>query len=217
MNAMPHQDHETDQAPRLRFATVAGPARDGFLAATGEGLRLTQRAAACLLAPEAGDRVLLAESAEGPCYILAVLERASQDPGTVGLAEGLTLTDGRGALRLDEDGVRIESGTRLALDAPEMTLAAENASITAKRLTLTGEILKTAFSAATRVLGALEESVGRLRQRIGRSWRAVEDSETAHVGRMRVTVEKSLRLESRDALIRADEDVRVDAAKIHLG
>lgn len=205
------------ESPRLAYGAVTGLTEDRLLIRTQSGLCVAFRAAGCLLAPERGDSVLVAESDDGPSYALSVLERASEAPGTVGIDEGFTLSAPKGPVAVRGVEVDMAATGAMSLEGDAMALTAREANLTVGRLSLTGEMLSTAFSRASQVFGALESSIGRLRERLTRSHRRVDETETAEIGRLRMTVSGTMRVDSRDADIRASGDLRLDGEKIHLG
>ena len=113
-------------------------ALDGHLWRLDDG-RTARQAVSCLVAPQPGDRVLLAESSEGRLYVLHVLER--EERGCV------TLTvPGAQRLSIRQGSVHVAADRELAL------CAGEEAQLTAVRgpLTLTGRHLDGVLAGAER-------------------------------------------------------------------
>jgi len=194
----------------LCFGTMQHAPRKPCLVRTETGLYPALRAAGCLLAPEDGDSVLVAIDGASRAYVLCVLERASDAPARVGIATGFTLDAEAGPLGLSGERVDIAAASLLSMTAATASLVAPDTRIDATRLSLFGETLST-------VLGALEAKVGRVVERFRRVHRRVEESETAEIGRLRVTVKGNMHVQARDALLKTEEDLALDGKHIHLG
>jgi hypothetical protein len=138
---------------------IAAPARtdalvqealDGHLWRLDDG-RTARQAVSCLVAPQPGDRVLLAESSEGRLYVLHVLER--EERGSVMLT-----VPGAQRLSIRQGSVHVAADRELAL------CAGEEAQLTAVRgpLMLTGRHLFA--SAAESMVSTARSYVGQVEQ-----------------------------------------------------
>ncbi len=194
----------------LSFGTVTGALDDRFLIRQGSRMLPARRAAGCLLAPELGDRVLLASDGAEEHYVLQVLARVSTEPGRVGLEEGLVLHGGAGPLEMAGETLRLTAGERLELKAPEI-------AVHGGLVAMVGETLSQAFARTRCVTGSLERIAGRVVERVRRLYRTVEETEHARVGRLRLDVEQSLRMKAGRATLEAEETLQLDGNKIQVG
>jgi hypothetical protein len=138
---------------------VAAPARadalvqealEGHLWRLDDG-RTAHQAVSCLIAPQPGDRVLLAESSEGRLYVLHVLERQERSCATL-------TVPGAQRLSIRQGSVHVTADRELAL------CAGEQAQLTAVRgpLTLTGHHLFA--SAAESMVSTARSYIGQVEQ-----------------------------------------------------
>ena len=67
------------------------------------------------------------------------------------------------------------------------------------------------------MLGRLHSLVDRSVERVRNAFRTVEKLYQVKAGRMRTVVEDSYSVRGGHASLKADKDVRIDGAKIHLG
>jgi hypothetical protein len=92
---------------------------------TARGEFRARRAVSCLVAPEAGDLVLLATAGEAGCFVLAVLERGARSTPTRLVVEGdvdVVAAGGRLALAARDD-VSIAAGGAVTVAATRLEVA----------------------------------------------------------------------------------------------
>lgn len=215
MNTAMKKAHGQDVA--MSFAMVTGCLDGRMLVRLGSRVVPAGRAVGCLVAPQEGDRVVLAENGSGEAYVLSVLERASDEPAIVGIDAGFSLAAPDGTLGIVAGEVRLAAGQSIELAAPQVKLSANEAGIQATRLNLAGEHLSQTFAQVRIVAGAVERTVGRLVERIRRVYRRVEECEDTRLGRLRLRVDDSMRVNADRVTLQAEGNVRLDGKKILLG
>jgi hypothetical protein len=111
----------------------------------------------------------------------------------------------------------LEAGDALTLEAPELTaraararLLADDASLVARAVAATADHLVVAAS-------ALEVQATQLVERARDVFREAEGLAQTTAGRMRVLVRGTYQLLGKRAHLEAEEDVKVDGQRIHLG
>lgn len=178
-------------------------ARDGaVLTLLVEGERRTaRRAFSCLVEPEAGDRVLVAEDGGTP-YVLAVLERRGDAPLRVALPGGSAVTAGDG---------------RLDLSAGTLVLQARQGEVAVEEFAMRGSKATLRLGAATVIAEAIETLAQRVIGRFRRSYRFVEESEQLRARDIDQRAGGHLHLKGDTATIQAGAVVKVDGNQIHLG
>jgi hypothetical protein len=206
-----------DQDVSLAFGTVTGRLDGLLLVRLGTRVIPADRATGCLVAPQEGDRVLLAGNDSGEAFILSVLTRASDEPALVGIDTGFSLAAPGGTVGIAADTVRLTATTGIELVAPDVGLTAREATIRAWHLRLTGECLSQAFASVKTMAGAVERTVGRLVERLRRVYRRVEEVEDTRLGRLRLRVDDSLRINAEQVAVAAEADLRLDGKKILIG
>lgn len=190
--------------------------------------------------PAPGDTVLVGRADDGVAYVVGVLSprapdglRVRRDPETnrtvvdvpdgdlvlrapgrvlVEGADGVTLRAGDGdaqaRVTLDRTSLRAEVA-RVGIEAVEalakVALARVDAgvvTVTASRIAQTAEVIETRAQ--------------RLFERAHASYREVESLAQTRAAQVRVIAREAIQLRGKRALIKADEDVKVKAAKIYL-
>ncbi|MDR2679022.1 MAG: DUF3540 domain-containing protein [Zoogloeaceae bacterium] len=147
-----------------------------------------ERAAGCLLSPEAGDRVLVALTGEN-AWVLSVLKRAHPaDAATLALPGKTTLT---------ADRLEIEARATLKLSAPLMAFSG-------KLLTQSFDFLR---SAAVRLVEIAVHRQGRY----GKHQEETRELRELRVGRLRVESQHSARFEAENIDVKARKLLDMDA------
>lgn len=187
---------------------VLGADGTGFLVGTGTGPAWAIPAASCLLAPEAGDEVLLSILPDGRLFILSVLVRAGEGQAVLDFPDGLRLRAGSdvsiasaGELTLAGAEAGIEAG-RIAVRAAEVACDAGLFSLLAERVRAAGVKVETAFE--------------RLVSRLGSSVRFVKEHDETQAGSVRTLASESHVVQAETIVQTAEKSVKIDADQIHL-
>jgi hypothetical protein len=158
------------------------------------------RAAGCLLAPAAGDRVLLALTPNN-AWVLAVLEREESGAATLELPPQTTLS-ARETLVLTAGDLRAEAAS-LTLSAPFMRFS--------------GKLLLQSFEIVRTLAARLVELAFRRHARYGRVKEETAETREVSAGRMRVDCAHSARFSAENLDVKARELLDMDAEHIRLG
>lgn len=158
-----------------------------------------RRAAGCLVAPEAGDKVLLLREGEAGFHILNVLEKK----------HAASTLNFPGELRINAPAVDIQGTQRVGLRGAEMDLRGVDGKVSFLRLDLAaGECRVQAKT--------LRTTVASLVQRAARCLRIVGE-ERLKARRVKTQVRGRWSLDAEDAELVAEKDVKVDGEHILLG
>lgn len=198
---------------RLVSGTVQTCRGNDLLIAGESGLLRAVRAESCLLAPQRGDRVLVALLDSGEAWVLSVLQRHGKE------AE-LHLPK-RTTLRAEE--LNIQAG-RAGLDASSLTLRGDDVKLEGKRMEIRsrllvfgGQVLLQGFAVMQTVAHKLAENIVRRSSRYGSLKENVDDLAERRAGRVRMDSRTTLRVRSENADIRAKGQMDLDAEHIKVG
>jgi hypothetical protein len=185
---------------------------------TTSGKYRARRAVSCLVAPEPGDRVLVAALEDGTVYVLAILEREEGQATAISVDGDLTvqLPNGRFSVAAQE-GVNLISGKDVAIVTGGLEVNAVRGSFAVEHLSFLGTFLQANIEKAKLVAGSLDSSLERLSQRVKRSYRFVEEIDQVRADQIDYAAKKSLSLHARNAMVTAEELVKLDGEQIHVG
>jgi len=166
---------------------------DGRLVVRLEGAEHeARRAKSCLVAPELGDRVLCAIEGQD-VFVLAVL---SGDPTSE---------------------TRITAPTELVIDAPRVSLRAEEANVAVGRLGFFGEWVSAHAKKFQVLAEELDSTAEVVMQRAKRVFRMVEDVDQTRAGTIDVRAEGLAAIRSENTIISARVLAKIDGEQINLG
>jgi hypothetical protein len=185
------------------YGTVMECLPDGIRVSTDGGELFAKRALSCLIEPVEGDRVLVAGDLHDEVFVIAVLERLDASPVTIAVDGDLTLGVPRGRL-----SIAAQKGIDL-VTAADMTLTGSELTVRAPRF---------AQVQVVKLVGELFDAVlERISHKVKRSYRIVEEIDHVRSSQIDYRAEKNMSLRGKNALVTADELIKMDADQIHLG
>ena len=198
------------------------------VADTPLGALSCQRAASCLLRPEAGDLALVAlpSPGRGAAFILAVLERAEAgSPATLDLASGARLCAAEGGVHIEAaQGISLSTPAQLSASAGGLSFASDTMSFAAgsvrwlaESFSFVGKLLELVTQRFTETAAERETQAGTWTQRLGDSYRHVEELDETQAGMVRTLARDTALLHGRVTHVQAEEFVKVDGQEVHLG
>lgn len=182
----------------------------------GEAEKHARCAKSCLVAPEAGDRVLCALEGDS-VYVLAVLEGTTTStrvavPGELDIvAQG-----GRMSLR-SPDAVNVQGGSAISMTSPKLEMRAASGSIAIDQLMFLGKRVMAEAGKVVVAARELDTLADRVVQRAKRVFRFVEDVDQTQAGTVDIRANSLLGLRGENAIVSARVMTKVDADQIHLG
>ena len=180
------------------------------------GTFTARRAASCLLQPAAGDTVLAATVADS-VWILAVLVRGDT-PAVIPLPADSTLKVAVGGLTLTVQGeLSLAAGGKLSALAPEVTLQAGRASLALGALQVAAGLVEATVDHLKTAAEFLDTVAARVRLKAGSMHRQVEDLDHLQAGQLYYSVKTVLNMRGKHAVVSAENEVRFDGERIHLG
>lgn len=183
--------------------------------ATGE--HDARRAVSCLVEPVGDDQVIVAHTPNGAAYVLAVLERAPGAKATVRVDGDLELclANGRFAVAA-QDGIGLVSGKDVSVTAGELKVNAVEGSVVLQQLSFLGGFVRAEMEKVKLLAGTFDAVMERLSQKVKRSYRTVENDQL-RAERIDYTAKSTMSLHAENALVTAEELVKIDGEQIHLG
>lgn len=198
---------------------IACPPPDLFLVRTPLGEFTARRALSCLVRPEIGDSVLVAEGASEQTYVISVLARISDAPLHLALPGRTRITTEQGAgLSIDIDGeLGLSSRTRIETDAPEMSLRATTATLVCRRFSAVIRDALASLRHARLVANLIETTAERLNLSADHSQRTIKGLDQVRATNLDIRAEQMLNLQAENVVAGARKLVKLDGEQIHLG
>lgn len=201
-------------------------AGEGFaVAETPQGALSCRLAASCLLRPEPGDLALIAlpgalpQDGKAVAYILAVLERGeAQSPARLDLPTGAVIAASGGQVQIEAaQGISLSTPAELSASAGSMSFAAGGVRWLAEAFSYVGKSLEFITQRFTETATERDTQAGTWTQRLGDSFRHVEELDETQAGMVRTLAKDTALLHGRVTYVQAEEFVKADGQEVHLG
>ncbi len=200
------------------YGLVTGSSGHRFTIETTSGTWQARPAVSCLLQPEIGDLVLLTAHSAYEAYILAVLERQTDATAELLFERDITITSRGGQINLvSRQDINIIPKKRLQIISGETGIHTQKAEITIDEMSFWGKFLDANVKSIRLLANGFESVIHLLRQKLSRSYRTIEEVEHVKADRYDCHARSLLSLKGKYSTITANEDVKIDAERIHIG
>jgi hypothetical protein len=203
------------RAPSLETGVVRGTA-SGLLVELGSGQVLAKRAKSCLVAPDAGDRVLCAADGD-QIFVLAVLEGEAGAPTRM-VAEGDLKVQATGSLGLGAgEQIEIAAAKEVGLFAGKLHVRAQAAAVAIEELGLVGRSLEAHVQKAVVVAERIETRADRFVQRAKQVFRFIEALEQVRAGVFDLRAESLAAIRGENTIVAARALAKLDGEQVKIG
>ena len=211
--------HETKQSYQIQAdGIVAGCESDGVTIDSEYGELFARRAVSCLIEPAIGDRVLVAGDLNADLFVIAVLEQGNVSATRITVEGDLHLGVPNGRFSIvSAQGVDLVSAGDISLTSSEFSVRSDKGHIFFDQLSYIGRKVMAQASAFKFVGGIFDMVAERVSQKVKRSYRVVEEIDQLRSNQIDYRAEKNMSLKAQNALVTADELVKIEGDQIHLG
>ncbi|WP_208948515.1 DUF3540 domain-containing protein [Segnochrobactrum spirostomi] len=192
--------NDSATAWRGEVARVVSAGPSGLRLAIGDEEIDARAAVSCLVAPQAGDHVLVYRW-PGGAHVLAVLDRPLAGPITLSTETDLVLEAPQVKLA-GRDGVTIQTNS-LRMIADRVSTVTRLLSTFAKRLRLSADVR--------------EDLAQDITQKFGSRTTHVDTTDVERMGTLSTTVDQTLNVGAGIAVVTAKGDLRFDGARVSVG
>jgi hypothetical protein len=205
----------TQNQQELFTAEVKSCQSNMVILSSSRGVSSAQVAASCLLKPDVGDTVLVCDTPQSS-YILSILEKSSSKQ-ILNLQQDTDIQC-QGHLNIHSDqSLKMSSAVESSTHAPIIAQNSGKQKITSQHLDITAAkaqlVAKNIDVSATQCHSVIE----RIYQKADQVFRTVTTLENLKAGNLIQSVKNIWNSQSRNTVITAESDVKVDAQRIHMG
>lgn len=200
------------------FGQITGLRKDAFIVDAQSGRYVAKKAVSCLIQPRKGARVLIVTDMSGECYILSVLEHGIDKKSSIQIDGDAELITKNGRLQIAaQKGIDLATVGNIGLVSSGLKVHSNRAEVSISRLFYLGSFVFGQIGKIKVLASTMESAIKRLTQKIGCSYRTVEDLDQVKAGKLEYRAEKLMALRGKYSMFTAEEDVRIDGERIHLG
>ena len=183
------------------IATVVAITEQSIVIGSQSGPISAKLSSSCFLQPQQGDVVQVVQSSTG-AYVVAVLEQSAGEINEVRLPKDATITA--------EDGQLTIQSSLFNLHSTKVEVLSNTTGVHAHRLNVKATDARATFGDCT-------TTMKRFTQHAKNVVRFVEGVETLSIGNLVRTVRENLISRSKQSVITSEEDMKIDAKRIHMG
>ncbi|MBW3567969.1 MAG: DUF3540 domain-containing protein [Proteobacteria bacterium] len=192
----------------IESATVRSAGSAGITVQNAVGVFQASRAFSCLVEPREGDIIMLARDGKKRCHVLAVLDRPGAQDAAIHV---------QGKLDVHAKGIAFTTPGEASTTAARISINTVEANMNAVSAKLGGQSAELSFRNIRSISDRIETIANHCTQRFQVSIRWITELEDVTAGQLVQKVKGLFASRSRQALITAEDDVKVDAKRIHMG
>lgn len=199
------------------MGTVVAKEGASFVVRAGEQELKAARAVSCLLDPDVGDRVLCAAQGDER-YVMSVLKREGSAPSRLTAPGDLSISTPSGGFSVvSKEGIDMATAKEARVVAGSFLLRAAEGSVFVDRLSALGSALRAEVSKIKVVAEQYDSILERAYQRVKRSYRMVEEIDQVRAGQIDMSAKATVRVHAENAVLTANELIKMDGEQIHIG
>lgn len=198
-------------------AVVQGGFGREYMVHGSNGVMRATLAFSCLVTPEAGDKVLI-NCAAKESHILAIIERPQSNKMKLGFPGDVSMESSTGDIKLTAaKELTLTSAQEARIASAKVSMSALQTNIHSDKMSVSGDSISSQWREVTSVSDAMNLIVGNLTQRLKNCFKRVEGVEQKASQNYLQNIDKTLSIRSRDAVVTARKDVKIDGERIHMG
>lgn len=214
-NVIPLNNNSNDAD--LFQARVNGVSSESVLIDTGTGVVNAGVAFSCLVAPIAGDTVLVSV-AGNEYFVLSVLKREQEQDMTLEFPADVTMASRQGKVSVVADqGIGLMTPSETRFTASRINCRSAELDLVTNRLHANATDIEAHSKNVSLHTNTLSTVAKQVSQKTDMLVRWVENVETLNIGNLVQRIRKNLTSHSNQAMITATKDMRIDAERIHMG
>jgi hypothetical protein len=196
---------------------IIGKEGEDYLILTEDGqLRRGKKADGCLLQPEINDRALVWQGSKDEVFILSILVKDT-DSSRVVFKGDATVQAASGFMKIEGETVEITASRVAEVQAPEVNLKGRTGKVRFIDFSCISTTALLHLEKVSLIVERMDSVLGRLTQRVKNSFRWVEQLDQTKAGHISHIAEERYSVRAGHAAIIAEDDVKIDGSKIHLG
>ncbi len=185
---------------------------------SGKELFTASLAFSCVVKPELDDNVLFSDSQNQPAHVLAILQRNRESPVVMSFQGDVQINSEQGKISLaGQSGIQLASGKSLSMVAEDLHIHAKQGLMSLQQVRLVGDTLTSCFKNISSFSKSVETITHRISQKCTHSIRLIRGMDQTSAGEVLTSVKNMFSLRSRQAILLARKDMKMDAERIHMG
>jgi len=199
------------------IVTVQGGSEHNFMVLSSLGVLRASVAFSCLVVPREGDRVLLSRC-NNENHILAIIERPDVSDMAISFPGNVAMQAKSGSISMvAQHKLSLTSAKQTQITSTELAINTMKTNVLSQELLVKGDKVTSEWRQINVIAKVFHFLTDTLTQHIKNSFKVVEGVDQLKSLNYMQTVDKTLSIRSRDAVITARKDIKIDGERIHMG
>jgi len=208
---------KVENNPVVIHATVKSVGDENVIIETDFGVISARLAFSCFLKPEVNDLVL-ADYSENHCYVLSVLERNGNSDVEIQYPATVNMRSSEGDINICSDkDIRLLAKAKSTFISDETSFISDSINVLSDSVNSRAEQVRCHVKNIHIFAESMDVVADQVRQRANTLIRWVESLESSNIGNLMQRVRHTLTSHSKQSVVTAEKDMRIDAERIHMG
>ncbi len=200
------------------FMGTVAALKPRMIVRTDQNILQATRATSCLIEPQIGDLVMIAQGSEAQAFVLAILRRDAGAAVVVASEGDIVIESKSGAVKLrGREQIELSSPGSVAAAASDVSLQALRLNLTIGATEFTGRTILATVESLRVVASSIESFAESVIERFARLIRHISGSEQVLARNLQYRAEESCSIHGKNTLLTAEELIRIDSEQIHIG
>ena len=206
------------EEPITITALVISEQPTGYIVKADHDQYVVKQAVSCLVKPAVGDTVMLYMDVTGKGYILSILERMNQQSTRISVENDLVIESRNDTITLAaRESIDLASADRVSITAQDMVMTGHRGMFQINKVDLVSDTTTVHTKSSRMFANSIETVANTLTQRLQNSFRYVEKIEQLNAGNLMQSIRSLMSVKARQAVVIAEQDVKIDGERIHMG
>jgi hypothetical protein len=204
--------------PVSTTALVIAEQPSGCLIRTDDAQFIARRAVSCLVRPVVGDTVLVFIDNKGQAYILSILERLDTGATRLSVDNDLVIESTADSIILAaRESISLTSPGKASIHGGDVAITGRKGLFQLHQVEMVTDAATVHAKSGRLFANSIETVANTLTQRLQNCFRFVESLDQLKAGSLLQSVRKLMSLKTQQAVILAEQDVKIDGERIHMG
>ena len=200
----------------IEIVTVKGGCEQNFMVLSSLGMLRASIAFSCLVMPKEGDRVLLSRGNKN--HILAIIERPDTNDMAISFPGNVSMQAKSGSINMaTQYKLSLTSAQQTQVTTTKLAINSMKTSMVSEELLVKGDKVTSNWRQVNSIAKVFHLLTDTLTQHVKNSFKVVDGVEQLKSLNYVQTVDNTLSIRTRDAVITARKDIKIDGERIHMG
>jgi hypothetical protein len=199
------------------FAIVKGGFSRDYMVQSKRGVYRAKLAFSCFVAPEVGDKVLV-NVTESESHVIAIIERFGELDAKLSFPANATLETKAGDISIVSHGNINQTAVGEAkIFANDISMISNETKVQSDKMSLSGNTLSANWQSIQSIADVVTSTANKLIKAVKNSFTTVENVEHKTSKNYVQNVSETTSIRSRNAIVTAEKDMKIDGERIHMG